>query len=134
MCFYLRNKTSVPCVLTHIIKYGYKFGCIWIESRGRQLYNSYILIIRIKHCLFPSLCIGENHGTVLEFFFKITRLNKILMLIQSLASYHLGNSQSSNLNHVCNLCLHFCLYFCLHLCLHFCLYCDKQNKAWMSNH
>ena len=25
------------------------------------------LMIRINHRSFPSLCIGENHGTVLEF-------------------------------------------------------------------
>ena len=28
--------------------------------------NSYLLTIKIKHRSFPFLCIGENHGTVLE--------------------------------------------------------------------
>jgi len=31
------------------------------------IWNSYVLVIRIKHRLIPSLCIGENHRTVLEY-------------------------------------------------------------------
>ena len=39
------------------IKYKYEFGCVWIKSGGHY---------RIKKSSFPSLCIGENHGTILK--------------------------------------------------------------------
>ena len=32
--------------------------------------NNWLLIIQINHRSFPSLCIGENHATVLEYMLE----------------------------------------------------------------
>jgi len=57
-------------MLKKLIKIYYVYitwQCIFVHKiyeGGKS--NSYCLIIRINHRSFPSLCIGENHGTVLK--------------------------------------------------------------------
>jgi len=48
--------------------FGYAEGrnkCTYPEHGPRPVVTA-IFYRRIKHGLFPFLCIGENHGTVLE--------------------------------------------------------------------
>ena len=65
---YLRNKSSV-LVFNCRIKYRYEFECVWIKSQVQLTLSVKVATIfynKIEHCSFPSLCIRENHGTVLE--------------------------------------------------------------------
>ena len=64
---YLRNQTTVPVF--------YRGNKIWVRVLVR---NNYITsALDTKHGSFPSLCIGDNHRTVLEC--TITHLRIIVL-------------------------------------------------------